>query len=73
MTVRRKMTQEMRLVQGRVNKRRSHRSSTIKLSPFLTILAVKLWRGAKGGCYVFVVKQHTKLSCVAPFFLKEYW
>jgi hypothetical protein len=50
MTVRRKMTLEMRLVLERVNKRKSHRSSMTKLSPSLTILAVRLWRGARGGC-----------------------
>jgi hypothetical protein len=54
MTVRRKMTLEMRLVLERVNKRRNHRSSMTKRSPSSIILAVRLWRGARGVCSVLV-------------------
>jgi len=50
MKMRRKMTLEMRLVLVKVNKKKNHRSSMTKQSPSLTILAVRLWRGARGGC-----------------------
>jgi hypothetical protein len=37
----------MRLVLVKVNKKKNHRSSMTKQSPSLTILAVRLWRGAR--------------------------
>jgi hypothetical protein len=54
MTTRRKMTQEMRLALERVNRRKNIRSSMIRLSPSSIILAARLWRGARGVCFVVV-------------------